>query len=813
MTAAARALEFLTLTEQIEAAKFDVKEACTPRGQGAMGTLHIPQFKCVNDNARFIVACLPRRSGKTMMEAIRAVRLCTTKPNAVVWYLGFGISYGIDTFTDGCLRGLLKRFDITAEVKEGGGYIEFPNGSSISIRGVDDQHAVEKLRGRNPPDLVFLDECFPAGTLIDGRPIESIKIGDTVSCVDHSIGKFTHRQVVRVFTKIVADYLVSVRLSPGRFSSTATHPVFVRGKGYVYARDLVPGDMLCVRRAREVAEGQPAAADMLQGMSAQAALAGLQRAQDAGMVLGDAQARLLGEQPHAQEIGANQSLADAQAHGAQAADSGWQWQGPHGGAADLGQSATMEDGSDSQDRPSNARSAIRIGVSELLQAGSGGREVEDMYRGRWSDPREPGEEAAGREEDSLLEWARVESVSSEEPRGAHGLTVYNFEVEGAHTYFANDVLVHNCQSMNERLLRPMVDNIIRPALLDRAGTLIITGTPSPVPAGFFYDTWDGRVAKAWSHHSWTLYDNPTKAKAFYDAFLAKERADRGITEADPAYRREWLGEWAIEEELRVYKYGAINNVQGDVSEFELANGIKGRRCITRHPLMSTHNKHLWRHAVGIDIGSGDRTAIVVLGQHLNDTHIYQAFEWVISRKQEPVQSDIVDVLKFVRAEYAPLNWFFDSGGAGGKLFMTTLQRDHGFPLIEAAKKTDRRGQIDSVNTWLRRGQLLIPSVSAVAEDMLKSIWNADKLKEGIWEYSPTWHPDPAEALRYCATGIHPWFYKAKIWQSKKQEWQQAEERSIEAEMIAPPMGGLVDGDVSLEDQDAAAFGGDGWSGM
>ena len=60
-------------------------------------------------------------------------------------------------------------------------------------------------------------------------------------------------------------------------------------------------------------------------------------------------------------------------------------------------------------------------------------------------------------------------------------------------------------------------------------------------------------------------------------------------------------------------------------------------------------------------------------------------------KQEPVQSDIVDVLKFVRAEYAPLNWFFDSGGAGGKLFMTTLQRDHGFPLIEASEEdTDRR---------------------------------------------------------------------------------------------------------------------------
>ena len=272
---AARLLEFLTLTEQIEAAKFDVRSACTPVEKGSTGKIHEKQYAAVTDTSRFIVMCLPRRSGKTMSEAIRAVHLCTSRPNVVVWYLAFSLGYGIDTFTDGCVRGLLRRFDIKAEVKEGGGYVEFPNGSSISIRGVDDVHSIEKLRGRNPPDLVFLDEI---------------------------------------------------------------------------------------------------------------------------------------------------------------------------------------------------------------------------------------------------------------------------------------------QSLSERLLKPMVDNIIRPALLDRGGTLIVTGTPSPTPAGFFYDVF---VNPRWSRHTWSLYDNPTKAKAFYDAFLAKERADRGITEADPAYRRRGaaLGEWArhIEEErqARLARYGAI----------------------------------------------------------------------------------------------------------------------------------------------------------------------------------------------------------------------------------------------------------------
>lgn len=520
------ATEWLTLTEQVEQSKFDVRAACTPNTHGATGQLHAHQLAAVNDNARFIVACLPRRSGKTMFEAIRAILKCLSKPNAVVWYLSFTISYGIDTFTDGCLRGLLKRFDVTATVAEGGAYVEFPNGSCISVRGIDDVHSIEKLRGRNPPDLVFLDEC---------------------------------------------------------------------------------------------------------------------------------------------------------------------------------------------------------------------------------------------------------------------------------------------QSMREQLLNPMVNNIIRPALLDRGGTLIVTGTPSPVPAGFFYNIWTN---PRWSRRSWTLYDNPAKTREYYDAFLEKERQDRGITEADPAYRREWLGEWAIEEELRVYKYGVLNNIEGTRSDFKLPNGITGTQTTTRHPLMSAHHRHMWRHAVGIDIGSGDRTAIVVLGQHMHDTHVFQVFEWVIHRKQEPVQSDVVDILRFIRTEYGPMHWFFDSGGAGGKLFMTTLQRDHGFPFIEAARKTDRRGQIDSVNTWLRRGQLLIPNVSCVAEDAMKTIWDADKLKAGVWEYSPTWHPDPMEALRYCATGIFPQWFKAKDLRSPQQKMIAAEMAALDAELMPQSRDGLVSGDVSdgIAEEDRAAFGDDGgWS--
>ena len=47
------------------------------------------------------------------------------------------------------------------------------------------------------------------------------------------------------------------------------------------------------------------------------------------------------------------------------------------------------------------------------------------------------------EEGEILVWARVDRSESEE-LGSAGATVYNLEVDGTHTYFANGVLVHNC---------------------------------------------------------------------------------------------------------------------------------------------------------------------------------------------------------------------------------------------------------------------------------------------------------------------------------------------------------------------------------
>lgn len=105
--------------------------------------------------------------------------------------------------------------------------------------------------------MVIVDECFPAGTLVNGNPIESLAVGDQVSCVSHSIHGDTieRRPVLRLFKNRCSN-LVRVHLSDGTsLVTTKDHPIFVDGIGYVSAAQLRP-DFNVVRRT--VSDGHQA---------------------------------------------------------------------------------------------------------------------------------------------------------------------------------------------------------------------------------------------------------------------------------------------------------------------------------------------------------------------------------------------------------------------------------------------------------------------------------------------------------------------------------------------------------------------------
>jgi len=90
-------------------------------------------------------------------------------------------------------------------------------------------------------------KCFVAGTLIrteNGyRPIEEIEVGDKVWAKDLAAGEDVLREVDELSVRETVE-LVRLTVAGAVLSTTAEHPFWVDGRGWIEAGDLVPGDVL-----------------------------------------------------------------------------------------------------------------------------------------------------------------------------------------------------------------------------------------------------------------------------------------------------------------------------------------------------------------------------------------------------------------------------------------------------------------------------------------------------------------------------------------------------------------------------------------
>lgn len=76
--------------------------------------------------------------------------------------------------------------------------------------------------------LIILDECFPAGTPIDGRPIETLKVGDSIRSFNEWTNTLDKRPIVRLYKGRVKS-LIRLTMSSGKIIiCTPGHPFWTR---------------------------------------------------------------------------------------------------------------------------------------------------------------------------------------------------------------------------------------------------------------------------------------------------------------------------------------------------------------------------------------------------------------------------------------------------------------------------------------------------------------------------------------------------------------------------------------------------------
>lgn len=351
------------------------------------------------------------------------------------------------------------------------------------------QSLVRRLKNFKPDDfdIVIVDECFPAGTIVDGSPIEEISVGDMVTAYNHNTQQTEKRRVAHIFRKPMPNRMIRIN---GSLVCTPNHPIYEINSGrYVNADAIRAGDYILLRVQSSDTMGQPVKDKEGQLLQERSCLL-LGEMQD-----GISKAAVLNNngadkpdtcfcsdeisQSHVQPGNAGEDGNDASPHRTQTTGTGRERERDD-------KSPISAYGASFKDEPRERVYCKNWGdapPSEPLP-----RTLQNRYcdpgpyvgdRSRREEPQLVVHQGEGLEKRDILKVQRVDTVEILQ-QGNFGESinlcrngyVYNLEVDGLNNYFANGVLVHNCHHAASPTYRKIL-GYFKPRL-----TLGFTATPN-----------------------------------------------------------------------------------------------------------------------------------------------------------------------------------------------------------------------------------------------------------------------------------------------------------------------------------------------
>lgn len=278
-------------------------------------------------------------------------------------------------------------------------------------------------------------------------------------------------------------------------------------------------------------------------------------------------------------------------------------------------------------------------------------------------------------------------------------------------------------------LEELVDESLGPTLIDHAGTMVLMGTPGPVPVGYFYEM---TKSDKWSHHHWTLYDNePLRAQLAAlpqptspEEMVAAECKRRGLSLDSPSIQRHFFGQWANDSSNLVFRWDPEENDYA-VAPADLS------------------------YVVGIDLGYNDADAVAVLGY--NDHGVWLVEERV---KRKQGITDLASTIADVDRRYKPQAMVVDAGGLGKKI-VEELSGRYALP-VKAAEKAEKYAHIELLNDAMRTGMFKAKRGSLFVQDSQLLEWDKDKSSGDKLVVSDSFHSDVCDAVLYAFREAGHW---------------------------------------------------------
>jgi phage terminase large subunit len=264
------------------------------------------------------------------------------------------------------------------------------------------------------------------------------------------------------------------------------------------------------------------------------------------------------------------------------------------------------------------------------------------------------------------------------------------------------VVFDECGSFRQDL-RKMVEEVIWPAMTDLEGTVVLIGTPRSNTKSYFHDVTTGKVP-GWSVHKWSALRNPYVAVEFKNDMDALIKANPRVVDT-PMFKQMYLGEWAVDDDARVYKFTETRNIcQG---------------------LPTLQGRAQWYYVLGVDLGfSPDPSAFVLCAYNEHDKNLYIVDTF---KKTEMDLTSVANKIKHYQ-KYYPVHKVIVDNAA--KQAVEEIKHRHGLQLV-AAEKTHKVDFIETMNDDFIQGNIKVLQSCIDSAETDESI--ADEWQTLVWD--------------------------------------------------------------------------------
>lgn len=300
-------------------------------------------------------------------------------------------------------------------------------------------------------------------------------------------------------------------------------------------------------------------------------------------------------------------------------------------------------------------------------------------------------------------------------------------------------------------LRELVYGVLKPAMADLSGTIVLLGTPGNLTKSLFYDVTAG-IEPGWHVVSANTFQNPFMADNWRKEIEELTTNQPYIIET-PLFKQMYLGQWVIDTDALVYKFNADRNF------YDAFPHVKGD----------------WQHVLGVDLGYEDDSAFVVVAfhEHSKVLHIVDCF----SDKHMDI-TDVANKIKGFKAKYNIYKVIIDNAN---KQAVEEMQKRHSLPL-EPADKTGKSDFIEIMNSELIQGYIKLQRTAChkLADEWQNLVWKEKGIKR---EENPSCANHLSDAALYAWRFTYSYIgerpkpapaYGTPIWHQSEVERMEAE---------------------------------------